>query len=184
MILKNLFYNYYTIKLISILLGKEEALYNYYRSFGISIGEGCHIYSRPLTPEPYLIKIGNNVTISTHVTFLTHDNSISKIDSNYSDLFGSIIIGNNTFIGSGVIILPGVKIGDNVIIGSGSVISKSIPSNVVVAGNPARIIQSVSDFYEKIKDNRIKAPSPAEFNSRREVIQKNKDKWLQKQQLK
>ncbi len=52
-------------------------------------------------------------------------------------------IGDNVWIGGDVTILPGTKIGDNVVIGAGSVVAKEIPSNVVAAGNPARVIKKI-----------------------------------------
>lgn len=53
-----------------------------------------------------------------------------------------IMIGNNVWIGGGVIIMPGVTIGDNVVIGAGSVVTKDIPDNVVAYGNPCRVMRS------------------------------------------
>ena len=50
-------------------------------------------------------------------------------------------IGNNVWIGGGAIIMPGVTIGDNAIVGAGSVVTKDVPKNAVVAGNPARVIE-------------------------------------------
>ncbi|VWX32730.1 conserved hypothetical protein [Limnobacter sp. 130] len=60
-----------------------------------------------------------------------------------------IRIGNNVFIGVGSIILPGVTIGNNVVVGAGSVVSKDVPSNHVVAGNPAKYICSINDYVAK-----------------------------------
>lgn len=54
-----------------------------------------------------------------------------------------VSIGNNVFIGSDVTVLKGVSIGDNSVIGSNSVVTKNVPDNVVVAGNPARIIREL-----------------------------------------
>ncbi|KAJ2497433.1 hypothetical protein GGH96_005100 [Coemansia sp. RSA 1972] len=53
----------------------------------------------------------------------------------------SVSIGNNVWVGGGAIILPGVRIGDGVTVGAGSVVTKDVPNNVVVAGNPARIVK-------------------------------------------
>ena len=50
-------------------------------------------------------------------------------------------IGNQCIIGYASIILPGVRLGDNVIVGAGSVVSREVPSNCIVAGNPAKIIK-------------------------------------------
>lgn len=78
-----------------------------------------------MTREPYLINIGNNVTVSTNVTFVTHDNSIKLLYPEKSDVFGKIVIGNNCFVGENVTILYGVTLADNIIVAAGSVVTKS-----------------------------------------------------------
>ncbi len=66
-----------------------------------------------------------------------------------------VVIGRNCWLGAGVIVLPGVKIGDNTVIGAGSVVTKDIPSNVVAAGNPCKVLREIGDrdreFYFKGK---------------------------------
>lgn len=71
---------------------------------------------------------------------------------NNADKFGKIKIGNNVHIGINSIIMPGVTIGDNVIIGCGSVVTKNIPSNSVAVGVPARVIETIEEYYKKNKD--------------------------------
>lgn len=79
--------------------------------------------------------------------FVTQDNSISKVLLEYSDLFGKIVVGNNCFIGARSVIMYGCSITDNVIVATGSVVTKSITqSNVIVGGNPAKIISTWSKF--------------------------------------
>ncbi|TEZ49613.1 maltose O-acetyltransferase [Escherichia coli] len=56
-----------------------------------------------------------------------------------------ITIGNNVWIGSHVVINPGVTIGDNSVIGAGSIVTKDIPPNVVAAGVPCRVIREIND---------------------------------------
>ena len=122
---------------------------------GIKIGNGCTICCNILSAEPYLIEIGSNVTISGNVVFVTHDNSVAKIFGGH-DLYGRIIVGNNCFIGQNSTIMYGVTLADNIIVGAGSVVTKSVTeSNVIIAGNPAKIVGAWENFSKKVNDNAI-----------------------------
>jgi acetyltransferase-like isoleucine patch superfamily enzyme len=139
---------------------KIKALYNaktmdnitYARKIGVSIGDNCRIYTRRWGSEPWLISVGNKVTITNGVRFINHDGSTWLISDERGrrQLYRKITIGNNVFIGMDCIILPGVKIEDNVIVAAGSVVTKSIPSNSVVGGNPARIITEFNTYRERV----------------------------------
>jgi maltose O-acetyltransferase len=89
------------------------------------------------------IFIGDNVSISAMSILVTTGLSIDAFLKEKKHINNPIYIGNNVQIGAGAIVLAGVKIGNNVIIGAGSVVVKNIPSNVVVAGNPAVILRSI-----------------------------------------
>ena len=93
------------------------------------------------TSHGYLIEIGDNVTIS-HAEIQAHDASTKKI-LGYSKV-GKVRIGNNVFVGTQAVILPGVTIGDCVMVAAGSVVNKDIPSNVLVAGSPAVIKKTLN----------------------------------------
>lgn len=67
------------------------------------------------------------------------------------DIFGKVIIGNYVYIGSGSLIMPGVTIGNNALIAAGSIVTKSVPPRTVVAGNPARTICSIDEYYQRNK---------------------------------
>lgn len=98
-------------------------------------------------------EIGKNVQITNGVKILTHGFDWSVTKAVYGEIYGSsgkVKIGDNCFIGMNAIILKGSAIGDNVIIGAGSVVcGGEFPSNCVIAGNPARVICSLSDYRKK-----------------------------------
>lgn len=124
----------------------------YYRTLGVKIGNNCRIYTNRFGSEPWLVSIGNNVTITSDVTFITHDGStwLCRDDKGRRYLFKETHIGNNVFIGSNSIILPGVVIEDNVIVAAGSVVVKSVPQGSIVGGNPAKIIGDFHQYEKKV----------------------------------
>jgi acetyltransferase-like isoleucine patch superfamily enzyme len=126
----------------------------YLKKCGTKIGSNCRIYTINFGSEPWLIELGNNVTITSGVKFLTHDGSMCLFQDFKGRRFSynKISIGNNVFIGVNSIIMPGVVIGNNVIIGAGSVVTKSIPDNYIVGGNPARFLKRFKD-QERISLN-------------------------------
>lgn len=141
------------------------------RYVGVQIGKGCSIGSRDFGSEPYLITIGNKVQITAGVKFFTHGGGW-VLRSKYPDFdtFGKIVIGDNVYIGNNVMIMPGVTVGNNVIIGAGAVVTKSIPDNCIVGGNPAKIIGNIEDFEKKY----------APYNlSTKKLSSKDKEKFLQ-----
>lgn len=128
----------------------KEVINNFFRKYGVRIGGGYNICCNILTPEPYLIHIGDNVTIADQVDFVTHDNSINKISKETINLFGEIRIGNNCFIGERATLLYGVTLADNIIVAAGSVVVDSFEDErIIIGGNPARVIGSWESFYDK-----------------------------------
>lgn len=121
------------------------------RQRGAIIGKNVDIIDASIDMiSPYLINIGNNVTI-TNCRILTHDGSTKKF-LGYTKV-GKVVIGDNVFIGADAIILPNTEIGNNVIIGAGTVVAKDVPNNSVVVGNPCRIVCSCDEYLEKQKEN-------------------------------
>ena len=117
------------------------------RAGGGSVGKNFNIYDTKLDmTTPYLLTIGDDVTI-TNAVVLTHDACLHK-KTGYSKV-GSVTIGNNVFVGYCSIIMPGVTIGNNVVIGAGTVVSKDIPDNVVVVGNPCKVLCTYKQLLDK-----------------------------------
>lgn len=141
-----------THKLIQLFFILFRTGVEYAKYLGVQVGVNCRIYSYKFGTEPWLIEIGNNVTITSGVVFLTHDGSTWLIRDKKGRrfLYRRIRIGNNIFIGINSIIMPGVIIEDNVVVAAGSVITKSIPSGKVVGGNPARIIGEFKDYANSV----------------------------------
>lgn len=144
----------------------NESKREYLRSLGCKVGEGTRFTGKANAGnDPYLIEIGSDCLISSNVTFLAHDggvkvlNSLGYFEGQLMDKMARIKIGNNCFIGCDAVIMGGVTIGDNVIIGTRSVVTKDIPSGMVAAGMPARVICTIEEYYEKNKKRGVFFPT-------------------------
>ena len=148
-----------------LILGHKncsEDFLNHHRRKGAIIGKRTVVYEPTKTfideTRPFLIEIGDDVQITRGVTILTHGYDWSVLKGCYGEVFGSagkVKIGDNVFIGQNAMILKGVTIGNNVIIGANSLVNKDIPDNTVYAGNPAKYITSIGEYYEKCKASQI-----------------------------
>ncbi len=100
--------------------------------------------------RPWMLKIGDYCKITQGCMILCHDYSRSVLRRKYRDIIGEAkhtVIGDNVFLGVNSIVLMGSNIGNNVIVGAGSVVSGRIPDNVVVAGNPAKVVRTLDEHY-------------------------------------
>lgn len=120
------------------------------RAQGVKIGEECRIYTS-FGNEPWLISIGDRVTVTSGVQFITHDGAtwLLRDAKGRRYRYAPIEIGSDVFIGANSIILPGVRIGNRVIVAAGSVVSRSIPDNCVVAGVPARFVKTFDEYESR-----------------------------------
>ena len=122
------------------------------RRQGVKIGNDCRIYTTSFGSEPWLIEIGNKVTVTSGVVLLTHDGStwLFNDDKGRRFLYKKTIIKNNVFIGTNSIIMPGVVVEDNVIVAAGSIVTKSVPSGVIIVVNPSKILGDYDTYKAKV----------------------------------
>lgn len=155
------------------------------KNAGVKIGVNNLFYSRFwCASEPYLISIGDNCQITVGVKIFTHGGChVARKKIPGFDCFGKVVIGNNVYIGNNVLIMPGVTIGDNVLIAAGAVVCHSIPDNVVVGGNPAKILSTLDKFIEKNIPYNINSKSLSISKKRELLLSLPDDKFIKKKDL-
>lgn len=126
--------------------------------YGYNISIGNHFFANYdcIFIDVNTISIGDNVMFGPKVCLYTAGHPIDAEVRNLQLEFGHPIkIGHNVWIGGNAVVNPGVTIGDNTIIGSGSVVTKDIPSNVIAAGIPCKVIRQITDkdkeYWNKLK---------------------------------
>jgi len=125
------------------------------RGLGVVVGERCRLLSidrSTFGSEPWLITIGNHVTITSGVRFVTHDGGRWVFEDEHPsmDVIAPITVGNDVFVGLQALLLPGVVLGDQSVVGAGSVVTTSVEAGTVVAGVPARPIMSIDEYKAKL----------------------------------
>jgi len=106
----------------------------------LKIGNNCGFSGTTIGCFKSII-IGDNVKCGANTLITDSD---WHVDDYRSSIPCNVVIGNNVWLGYGSIVLKGVTIGENSVIGAGSVVTKDIPSNVVAAGNPCKVIKLIS----------------------------------------
>ncbi len=110
--------------------------------YNIELGDNVFFNFNCTVLDIAKVKIGDRVLIGPNTQIYTVMHPINHIERSFGLECGKpIVIGDDVWIGGGVIIFPGVKIGDRTVIGAGSVVTKDMPSDVVAAGNPCRVIR-------------------------------------------
>lgn len=123
------------------------------------VGEKVRIMDKKIPLYANLIRFHNNIQVASNVSFITHDAIMSVYNSDYQlvsrggvkvqEHIGCIEIMDNVFIGSGSIILGGVRIGPNAIVAAGSMVNKDVPEGSIVGGCPAKVIGNYHELLEK-----------------------------------
>jgi len=173
-------------KTINYIFFKLLPPLQYAKFIGVKVGNNCRIASKNWGSEPYLIEIGNHVHITKGVNFVTHDGAVWVFRDEIPnfDAFGKIFIKDNTYIGNNSIILPGITIGQNCIVGACSVVTKSIPDNSIVAGNPAKFITTTKSYKEKTLKHNAKTKTLKYQDKKKTLLKLDESIFITKSYLK
>lgn len=138
--------------IIKTLLGKTTARFLIEQPFvcdygyNIEIGENFYCNHNSVMLDGAKIVFGDNVFVAPNCGFYTAGHPFDVEQRNEGlEIVAPITVGNNVWIGGGVTVIAGVTIGDNTIIGAGSVVTKNIPSGVIAAGNPCRVLREITE---------------------------------------
>lgn len=125
-----------------LIVGKDVTL-SVAKGASLSIGEKVGIGNRCQIVSHKSITIGDGTVLAPGVMIFDHNHIYDKEGGVKQREFddGEVVIGRNSWIGAGSIILKNVHIGDNCVIGAGSVVTKDIPSGTVAVGVPAKVIK-------------------------------------------
>lgn len=169
------------LRILNLIRRKFWSTEKYARYLGVKIGKNCDIQNVNFGSEPYLINIGDDVQITDGTKIFTHGGA-KVLRKNYPnmDFFGKVKIGDNVYIGNNCLIMPGVTIGSNVIVAAGSVVTKSIPDNVVVGGNPAKILSSLNDFEVKILKYNVGTKGMSKFQKKLYLLSLTDSEFIKK----
>ncbi len=112
--------------------------------YNIEIGENFYSNHNLIILDSNKVIFGDNIFIGPNCGFYTPNHPLdAKTRNKGIETALPIKIGNNVWLGGNVVVLQGVTVGDNSVIGAGSVVTKDIPSNVVAAGNPCKVIKKI-----------------------------------------
>lgn len=133
-------------QLIGTIKGNFDIISPFYCDYGKHITIGNNFFSNYNCKilDGARVTFGDDVRIGPDCTFCTPNHVMDpKMRKDGYMIFKPINVGNNVWLGAGVLVLPGVTIGDNSVIGAGSVVTMDIPSGVLAAGNPCTVIRAL-----------------------------------------
>ncbi len=151
-------------KLIREIIGKYgksvtfESPFHCDYGWNIEVGENFYANYNCTILDVGHVKIGKNAMFAPNVSIYTAGHPVHPDSRNSGYEYGiPVTIGDNVWLGGGVIVTPGVTIGNNVVIGAGSVVTKDIPDNVIAVGNPCRVLRAITEADRDLyfKDRRF-----------------------------
>ncbi len=168
---------------IKRILGFQGEYIKYFKMLGVRFTGNADVDKSVIFgSEPYLITIGNNTRITRGVQFITHDGGLWTLKQmgllDMSEVkYGPIVVGDNCNIGWNAIIMPNVSIGNNCIIAAGAVVTKDVPEGTIVGGIPAEYIETVEEYYRKVKN--VTLPTfYATPEEKRRILEKERPEWF------
>jgi tetrahydrodipicolinate N-acetyltransferase len=114
----------------------------------LEVGDGTYIHCDSTVTCFGHIRIGTNCAISWNTNILDGNGHDLTVDGMVKPWPNPVVIGDDVWIGTGAIVLPGVRVEDGAVIGAGSVVTHQVPARTVVAGNPAKVIGKDVDWVK------------------------------------
>lgn len=143
-------------RVVKELFGKSEGAFvnpPFYCDYGkhIEVGKNFFANYNCTILDVAKVKIGDNCQMAPNVAIYTAGHPVHPDTRNTMYEYGiEVTIGDNVWIGGNTVICPGVHIGSNTVIGAGSVVTKDIPDWCIAAGNPCRVIRSITEDDKKL----------------------------------
>ncbi|WP_282037917.1 sugar O-acetyltransferase [Saccharicrinis aurantiacus] len=125
--------------------------------YNIEIGDNFYSNYNLIILDCAKVTIGNNVLVGPNVSLFAAGHPIHhEVRNTELEYAFPITIGNNVWIGGNVVVNADITIGDNTVIASGSIVTKDIPSNVIAAGNPCKVLREITDedkqyYFKKLR---------------------------------
>lgn len=140
-------FNFIFYRLSRIMVTSKLRVFLLSKCSGVYIGKNSYLGPN-LTLNRFTngdtLFIGDNCSIAPNVTIITSSGPDSPLLKKYNlEKRSKVMIGNDVWIGTGVIIMPGISIGDCSICGAGSVVTKDVPAHTIVVGVPAKILRKL-----------------------------------------
>ena len=131
-----------------------------------------------------MITIGSNCALTKGVKIFTHGGArVARRKYPNYDVFGMVEVGDYCYICTNSLIMPGVKIGNGSMVAAGSVVTKSVPPNMVVGGNPARILCTVDEYIERNKTFDLESKGLSYEQKRTFLLSLPKERFIRKKEM-